>query len=137
MSADERNNSPWSNRVGPFCTESSVSIVTGLTPTEVHSRVSQGTMLQVQSDGAVLYPTFQFNHEGEVPKNLQNFISIMNAYGFDGWAIELLLVTSARALDGRTPLEWLLSDSDPTPALKLAREDGEHWRKHHERKVLA
>lgn len=86
----------------------------GVSRQALHQRVRRGTLLGLPtSDGATVYPVFQFHRRGgriEVLTGLQPIIIALS--GQSAWSVAVLLNTAAPELDGATPVEWARRGGD-------------------------
>ena len=109
--------------MGPFYDAAGVRALTRLTPTELASCVAAGDVLEViTSDGAPLYPTFQFGPRGELLPALRILTQILFPTSDDLWDVALWLVTPSAAFDGKNASELLKAGKDE-PVLSAAQRD--------------
>lgn len=100
-----------------------VAELLGVTPQAIHARRQRGTLLAVaQLNGEFLYPACQFTGSGVVP-GLDRFLKAFHVRS--PWTQLAVLLSPSPQLDGKSPLEALLSE-DSEGALAVARTYGEH-----------
>jgi hypothetical protein len=91
--------------------------------------VKRGDILAVQfGTRTLLYPTFQFSHDGEPLPHLREVLSILRESMPSPWTQAFWLNAKVSTFNGKTAAEMLRANQ-PTPVLQAAKADGES-RKH-------
>jgi hypothetical protein len=116
--------SRWNEVLGPFYGPGQVAAyLGGISRQAVADRRSRHTLLGLRtSDGVWVYPTFQFNEQGEVLEGLPGVLKIL-APVLDDWSLAGWLMSSFDPLGGSTPIEWLRCGEAPEPLVELARRE--------------
>lgn len=116
--------SRWDDLLGPFYTTAKVSqILGGVSRQAVADRRERRTLLGLKtSDGVLVYPAFQFDERNEILPGLPEVLQVFRGNRSDDWTLAGWLRSPSRALEGRSPVEWLRSGRDPEPVLSLARD---------------
>lgn len=95
----------------------------------LNQRVQRGTLLGLPtSDGATVYPIFQFVRRGgkvDVRPGLRGMLKAL--HGQDPWTIAVALRTPAPELDGATPVDWEKRGGDESVLESLAEEMLREW----------
>lgn len=88
----------------------------------LNQRVKRGTLLGLPtSDGATVYPVFQFRRRGVRVEIMPGLPSVLKALtDQSAWAVAVLLNTAAPELDGATPVEWARRGGDAARLEELA-----------------
>lgn len=118
--------------VGPSWTTRKLrSELGGVSAQAVNQRRSRGSLLGLTtSDGAVVYPIFQFvrlNGQLKVKRGLARMFKILKDQ--DDWHVAVLVNTPSPELGGRTPVEWEREHGDSKELQKLAddiRREAQH-----------
>jgi hypothetical protein len=117
----------WNKRVGPFYERSGALATTELPATAFEGRVDAGEILEVMtSDGAQLYPSFQFGPHGELLPGLRDLIGILLPFSDDLWDVAAWLATPTDRFGGRSAAE-ALRVGEIDSVLKFARRDIGMW----------
>lgn len=121
--------SRWDDLLGPFYTTAKVSeIWGGVSRQALADRRERRTLLGLKtSDGVLVYPTFQFNEHNDILAGLPDVLQCFRGSDVDDWTLAGWLVSPSRALDGRSPVEWLKAGRSPDPVVKLARDAAQRF----------
>lgn len=121
--------SRWDDLLGPFYTTAKVSeIWGGVSRQALADRRERRTLLGLKtSDGVLVYPTFQFNEHNDILAGLPDVLQCFRGSDVDDWTLAGWLVSPSRALDGRSPVEWLKAGRNPAPVVKLARDAAQRF----------
>lgn len=96
--------------VGPFYSRSSVLRWLGLTEEGLDGRVREGALIEcVTSDGVPVYPTFQFEDDGEVIAGIEEITPMFLEVGLAGWTLSRWLRVPNPDLPGGVDAVSLLS----------------------------
>lgn len=119
--------SPWDQLVGPVYTTGKVTALLGVSRQAVAERRSRRSILALEtSDGAVVYPAFQF-HQGALLPGLPKLLRRFPLETVDGWTLAAWLVAPQPGLEGRSVVEWLREGGDPGPVEALAAEQAARY----------
>lgn len=119
--AERPRPSMW-DKLGPFCNISQVATRLGVSEGEVLERATAHEVVAMcTTDGVWVFPLFQFDPPQLQPKLVALFAILMST-GVDDWTAAGWLKARHAELDSKTPVEWLLSDADTEPVMRLARE---------------
>lgn len=95
----------------------------------LHQRVQRGTLLALPtSDGATVYPVFQFVRRGEaigVRPGLRAMLKVLRDQ--DPWAVAVALRASAPELGGAAPVDWEKRGGEESPLVELAESLLREW----------
>ena len=95
----------------------------------LNQRVQRGTLLGLPtSDGATVYPIFQFVRRGgkvDVRPGLRGMLKAL--HGQDPWTVAVALRTPAPELDGATPVDWEKRGGDESVLEELAEVMLREW----------
>lgn len=116
--------SPWNQAVGPFHSSTQItSILGGVSRQAVADRRARRTLLALRTrEGQWVYPTFQFDGDGQVVRGLAEVLRILAPSGVDDWTLAGWLVSPSRSLGGASPRTWLVEGRRLEPLLALARD---------------
>jgi len=118
---------PWDEQIGPFYDTSGVVRLLNASKQAVADRVRRRTLLAASTArGRVVYPVWQFDG-GLVNPVISRLVTCFRGVPVDGWAIASWFTTPAAALDGATPVEWVLAGGDPDVAQALAQDAAARW----------
>ena len=125
---DDEN--PLASWVGPFWSGKRVRDELRLASRQaLDSRRRAHAVLGVKtSDGAVIYPVWQFHRRDEtveVRPAVGRVFAILGAH--DEWAVAVLLNTPAPELEGLTPLDWVRQLRSEATLLQFARTVDTEW----------
>lgn len=123
MIASVPSPSPW-RELGPFFTTSRVArLLGGISRQAVADRRARQTLLALKTaDGAWVYPEFQFDRDSAVLAGLPEILRILRGSGVDEWTLASWLTSRSRALEGRSPIDWLRAARDRGPLIDVARD---------------
>lgn len=116
---------PMADLVGPFYDTSGVRAMLATSRQSINQRTQRGTLLGVQtSDGAWLYPTFQFAGKTLRPE----LVSVLRLLRDQPrWSVAVWLRGPTEDLDGQSPEQWLDTQQDPAIVERLARQTAHRW----------
>lgn len=116
--------SPWNQAVGPFYSASQITeILGGVSRQAVADRRDRRTLLALRTrDGQWVYPTFQFDRDGQVVRGLSEVLQILAPSGVDDWTLAGWLASPSRLLAGASPRTWLAEGRPLEPLRTLARD---------------
>jgi hypothetical protein len=114
----------WGTSLGPFYDEVGAARAARLSPAQLERTVQAGDVLELRtSDGARLYPVFQFGPHGELLPHVGLVTAILRPICDDLWDAALWLRTPTHRFSGRSAAD-LLRDGDAVPVFAAARRDG-------------
>ncbi len=121
---------PLASWVGPFWSGRRVRDELHLASRQaLDSRRRAHAVLGVKtSDGAVIYPVWQFHRREEtveVRPAVGRIFAILGEH--DEWTVAVLLNTPAPELNGLTPLDWVRHGRDEAPLLQFAQTVNAEW----------
>ncbi len=116
--------SPWNDHIGPFYSAQQIGrVLGGISRQAVAERRSRRTLLALRTaDGALVYPTFQFDDHQRVLPGLAEVLQALAASGVDDWTLAGWLCSPLTSLGRKTPVEWLRSGGDPARLVAVARD---------------
>jgi len=116
--------SRWDDRLGPFYNTSKLAqLWGGVSRQAIADRRERRTVLGLKTaDGALVFPTFQFDERNQVLAGLPEVLQCFRAAPVDDWTLAGWLVTPLRPLEGRSVIDWLRSRGDHGLVLALARD---------------
>lgn len=107
--------------VGPFYSRSALLRWLGLTEEGLDGRVREGTLIEcVTSDGVPVYPTFQFEDDGEVIAGIGEIMPMFLELGLAGWTLSKWLRVPNPDLPGGVAAVSLLSEGKHVSDVVLA-----------------
>lgn len=119
---------PFDTAIGPFHDVSGVARRLHVSEDEIHQRVVQNQLLAcTTTDGALLYPAFQFRPDGSPLPGLEPVLTSMALGTKDRWQVALWMTTPSDQLQGQAPNE-ALSDGRTKAVQKLADQTADRWR---------
>ena len=111
--------SPWDELIGPFLRSDGVQARLGISRQAVAAKAARRRLLRVfTSDGAALFPTWQFD-DGSVVPGLAEILSLFPERAVDGWTLAGWLRTEDPELRA-VPLD-ALAQGDHETVRALAR----------------
>ena len=120
----EHHDNALAAELGPFWSAPHTATVLGLAgEEELDERRRAGRVLgRATSDGQWVYPVLQFYRDAGTVRVRQRLVEFLRPLrGHDGWAVGLLLTTSAPELDGLSPLDWVKEQQNMQRLSRYAR----------------
>jgi hypothetical protein len=116
--------SRWDDALGPFYGASQAARVCGgISGQQLDDlRKSRAVLGLKTSDGALVYPVFQFDDQNRVLHGLPDVLRCFPSGDDDDWAMAGWLISPLRGLEGRSAVQWLREVRDLAPVLVLARD---------------
>jgi len=116
--------SRWDDRLGPFYTTSKLAkLWGGVSRQAVADRRERRTVLGLKTaDGALVFPTFQFDERNRVLAGLPEVLQCFRGAPVDGWTLAGWLVAPMRPLKGSSVIDWLRTGGEQDLVLALARD---------------
>ncbi len=91
-------------------------------------RQERRTILGLKTtDGVMVYPAFQLDERNQVLRGLPEILQAFQGVDVDDWTIAGWLVSSSKALEGRSVVEWLRLGREIEPAVSLARDSARRF----------
>lgn len=119
----ERN--AMADLVGPFYDTNGVATLLGVSVDALSAAREDGLLLGVQtSDGAWVYPTFQFTGDRVDPALIPVFHIFRDS---PRWSAAVWLRTPDEDLDELSPVEWLRAGNPPDAVTRIAGHAAHHW----------
>jgi len=116
--------SRWDDHLGPFYTTSKLAkLWEGISRQAVADQRERRTVLGLKTaDGALVFPTFQFDERNRVLAGLPEVLQCFRDAPVDGWTLAGWLVTPMRPLKERSVIDWLRTGGEQDLVLALARD---------------
>jgi hypothetical protein len=116
--------SRWDDRLGPFYSTGKLArLWGGVSRQAVADRRERRTVLGLKTaDGALVYPTFQFDERNRVLAGLPEVLQCFRGVPVDGWTLASWLVAPLRSLERSSVIDWLRAGRELEPVLTLARD---------------
>lgn len=116
--------SRWDDLLGPFYgTRQVARLCGGISRQAVADRRERGTLLGLKTaDGALVYPTCQFDRRNRVLPGLPEVIRSLRGSGVDDWTLAGWLVAPLGSLGGESVIGHLRRGGELEPVLAAARD---------------
>jgi hypothetical protein len=116
--------SRWDDRLGPFYSTGKLArLWGGVSRQAVADRRERRTVLGLKTaDGALVYPTFQFDERNRLLAGLPEVLQCFRGVPVDDWTLAGWLVAPLRPLEGRSAIDWLRAGRELAPVLTLAHD---------------
>lgn len=115
--------------IGPIFETADLTEWRGVSKQAIDNQRRRHSILALRtSDGAWVYPEWQFDEHGNVRKGVGESVKALSAGGMDPWTQAVWFRGASPDLEDETAAGWLRSGKDPEAVVQLARRTGNRWR---------
>ena len=121
--------SEWDEVLGPVYSAAKLArLLGGVSRQAIADRRERRTILGLRtSDGAFVYPVFQFDADNQVLPGLPDVLQCFDPDHVDDWTLAGWLLSRQRALGGKSVIDRLRAGVDRDKAVALAQNQAERY----------
>lgn len=121
---------PFDSTVGPFYDTAGLTTWLGVSRQRLHQRVQSRSLLACPvEEGGNVYPTWQFQSNGDLLPGIADILEVMSDGTEDAWQIALWFSVPSSKLNGVAPRDWLAKGRTVESVVALAKETATRWRR--------